>query len=151
LGGDSLRLSIASQPRSLRSPRSVIGTDRVKLNSIDEGVIIDRPRVRGALAQRLAVRLARSSDVPLVDRRERDKLDGVHLDLPGPTRYRPPCLTRGRCHSRTERVVSPARTSLRNSWLNSTSQTLAGDPIPHAARVGASAKSESLDPGHSRQ
>ena len=39
--------------------------------------------MRGALAQRLAIGLARSSDVLPSDRRERDKLDGVDLDLTG--------------------------------------------------------------------
>jgi hypothetical protein len=40
-----------------------------------------RPGVRGALAQRLAVGLAGSSNVRPGDRRERDKLDCVDLDL----------------------------------------------------------------------
>jgi hypothetical protein len=53
----------------------------VKLNSINQRVLVNRPGVRGALAHRLAVRLAGPSDVPLSDRRERDKLDGVDLDL----------------------------------------------------------------------
>src|SRR4051794_10711966 len=44
---------------------------------------------------------------------------------PGPTRYRPPSLTRGRCHSRTDSVISPPRTASRNSRLNSTAPTLA--------------------------
>jgi hypothetical protein len=39
--------------------------------------------MRGAPAQRLAVWLARASDVLGVHRRERDKLDGVDLDLAG--------------------------------------------------------------------
>ena len=39
--------------------------------------------MRSALAQRLAVGFARSSDVLPSDRRERDKLDGVDLDLTG--------------------------------------------------------------------
>ena len=53
----------------------------MELNSIDERVLVDRPGVRGALAQRLAVGLAGSSDVLPGDRRERDKLDGVDFDL----------------------------------------------------------------------
>ena len=40
--------------------------------------------MRGALAQRLTVGLAGPSDVLAGDRRERDKLDGVDLDLTGP-------------------------------------------------------------------
>ena len=53
----------------------------MKLNAVDERVLLDRPGVRGALAQRLAVGLAGSSDVLPGDRRERDKLNGVNLDL----------------------------------------------------------------------
>ena len=60
---------------------SVSGAHRMKLDSIDERVLVDRPSVCGALAQRLAVGLACSSDVPRRDRRERDKLDRVDLDL----------------------------------------------------------------------
>ena len=55
----------------------------MELDSIDERVLVDRSGVCGTLAQRLAVRLARSSDVLPGDRRERDKLDGVKLDLTG--------------------------------------------------------------------
>jgi hypothetical protein len=54
---------------------------RVKLNPVDERVAVDRPGVRCAAAQGLAVRLARSSDVPIRDRRERDQLDRIDLDL----------------------------------------------------------------------
>jgi len=62
---------------------SGIGTDRVELDSIDERVLADRSGVRGALAQRLAVGLAGSSHVVSADRRERDQVDGVNLDLTG--------------------------------------------------------------------
>ena len=55
----------------------------MELDPVDEGVLVDRPRVRGAVAQGLAVGLAGSPDVRLGDRRERDKLDGVDLDLTG--------------------------------------------------------------------
>ena len=58
----------------------------MELDPVDEGVLVDRPRVRGAVAQRLAVGLAGLPDVRLSDRRERDKLDGVDLDQTGPTR-----------------------------------------------------------------
>jgi hypothetical protein len=44
--------------------RSGFRVHRVKLNPIYERVLVDRPGVRGAPAQRLAVRLARSSDIP---------------------------------------------------------------------------------------
>jgi hypothetical protein len=68
----------------MRSPRGLIpGAHRVEFNSMDECVLIDRPGVRGALAQRLAVGLAGSSDVRSGDCRERDELDGVDLDLAG--------------------------------------------------------------------
>ena len=53
----------------------------MELNSIDERVLVDRPRVCGTLAQRLEVGLAGSSDVARGDRRERDELDGIDLDL----------------------------------------------------------------------
>jgi hypothetical protein len=56
----------------------------VELNAINERVLVDRPRMCGALAQRLAVGLAGSSDILRADRRERDKLDDIDLDLTGP-------------------------------------------------------------------
>jgi hypothetical protein len=52
----------------------------VQLDPVDEGVLADRPRVRGAISQGRAVRLASTPDVRLGDRRERDTLDGVDLD-----------------------------------------------------------------------
>jgi hypothetical protein len=55
----------------------------VELDPVDEGVLVDRPRVCGAVAQGLAVGFAGSPDVRLGDRRERDKLDGVDLDQTG--------------------------------------------------------------------
>src|SRR3954463_14065470 len=56
----------------------------MELDPVDEGLVVDRPRVRGAVAQRLAVGLAGSPDVLLGDRRERDELDGVDLDQAEP-------------------------------------------------------------------
>ena len=53
----------------------------MKLNPVDERVLLDRPGVRGAPAQRLAVGLAGSPDVPPGDRRERYKLNRLDLDL----------------------------------------------------------------------
>jgi len=53
------------------------------LDPVDERVLLDRARVRGAVAQGLAVGLAGSPDVRLGDRRERDELDGVDLDQAG--------------------------------------------------------------------
>ena len=53
----------------------------MELDSVDERVLIDRPGVRGALAQRLAVGLAGPSDVLPGDRGEREKFDRVDLDL----------------------------------------------------------------------
>jgi hypothetical protein len=55
----------------------------VELDPVDEGVLVDRPRVRGAVAEGLAVGLAGLPDVRLGDRRERDELDGVDLDQTG--------------------------------------------------------------------
>src|SRR5262245_29779578 len=55
----------------------------MELDAVDERVLVDRPRVRGALAQGLAVGLARAPDVVLGDGRERDELDGVDLDQAG--------------------------------------------------------------------
>ena len=52
----------------------------MELDPVDEGVIVDRPRVRGAVAQGLAVGLAGTPDVCLGDRGERDELDRVNLD-----------------------------------------------------------------------
>ncbi len=98
----------------------------MELNSIGERVLVDRLGVGGALAHRLAVGLAGSSDVRPGDRGERDKLDGVDLDLTGADPVAAACLTRGRFHSRTESVMSPPRTSLRNSRLNSMTRTPAG-------------------------
>jgi hypothetical protein len=63
------------------SRRLLSGARRVELDSINERVLIDRPGVRGAPAQRLAVRLAGSSDILPRDRRERDELNCVDLDL----------------------------------------------------------------------
>src|SRR4051812_11028313 len=52
----------------------------MELDPVHQGVLVDRSRVRGAVAQGLAVGLTASPDVRLRDRRERDKLDGVDLD-----------------------------------------------------------------------
>lgn len=54
----------------------------MKLDSINERVLPDRPGVRCAPAQSLAVGLARPSDVGLRDCSEGDELDCVDLDLP---------------------------------------------------------------------
>ena len=56
----------------------------MELDPVHECVLVDRPRVRGAVAQRLAIGLAGSSNVRRSDRRERDKLDGVDLDQARP-------------------------------------------------------------------
>src|SRR4051794_8462824 len=56
----------------------------MELDPVDEGLLVDRPRVRGAPAQRFAVGLAGSPDVRVGDLRERDKLDGVDFDHPEP-------------------------------------------------------------------
>jgi hypothetical protein len=54
----------------------------VEFDPVDECLLVYRAGVRGALTQRFAVWLAGSSNVLARDRRERDKLDGVDLDLP---------------------------------------------------------------------
>jgi hypothetical protein len=69
--------------RQARTCGSVFEDQRVKFDPVDEGVLVDRPRVRGAAAQGLAVGLAGSLDVCLGDCRERDKLDGVDFDQTG--------------------------------------------------------------------
>jgi hypothetical protein len=69
--------------RSSGKPGGSVRGYSVELNSIDERVLIDRPGVRGALAQCLAVGFAGSSDVLRGDRCEWDKLDGIDLDLAG--------------------------------------------------------------------
>ena len=63
---------------------SVTGAHRVELDSVDERILVDRPGVRGALTQCLAVRLTGSSDVLPGYRRERNQLDAVDLDLTRP-------------------------------------------------------------------
>ena len=69
----------------------VTGAHRVKLNAVDERLLVYWPRMRGPVAQRLAIGFAGSSDVLLGDRREWDKLDGVDLDFTeaGPSSDRP--------------------------------------------------------------
>ncbi len=64
----------------------------MELDAIDERVLVDRPRVRRAPAKRLAVGLAGSPDVGGGDRRERDELDGIDLDLTGPHPVAPSLL-----------------------------------------------------------
>ena len=58
-----------------------LAAGRVKLDPVDERVLVDRPGVCGALAQRLAVGLTGSPDVTSGDRRERDELDRVDLNF----------------------------------------------------------------------
>jgi hypothetical protein len=59
----------------------MIRNHRMELDPVDERVLVNRTGVRGTPAQRLAVDLAGSSDVLPRDRRERDKLDRVDLNL----------------------------------------------------------------------
>ena len=60
---------------------SLTRAHRVELDPVDERVLVYRPGVRGALAQRLAVGLAGSSDVLRRDPREGDKFDRVDFNL----------------------------------------------------------------------
>ena len=108
----------------MRAAGSVVGAQRVELDAVHEGVLVDRACVRGSVTQGLAVGLACSPDVRLGDRRERDELDGVDLDLTRTDPVAPTLPTWGRFHSRTVSVISPARTSARSSRLNSTPRTL---------------------------
>src|ERR1700729_4019039 len=81
---------------------------RVKLNSIHERVVIDRPRMRGTLAQGLAVGLAVSADVLPGARRERHEVGGVDLDLTRPDPIAPALLDPWPLpQSDRERDVSP--------------------------------------------
>ena len=50
--------------RPTSTPSSVVGAHRVELDPVDEGGLVYRPRVRGAVAQGLAVGLAGAPDVP---------------------------------------------------------------------------------------
>src|SRR3954454_15048633 len=52
----------------------------MELDPVHERVFVDRSRVRGPAAQRLAVGLAGAPHVGLADHPERDELDGVDLD-----------------------------------------------------------------------
>jgi hypothetical protein len=67
----------------------------VELDPVDERVLVDRPGVRGALPQRLAVGLAGTSNVLPGDRREREKFDRVDLDLTEADPVTTARLTRG--------------------------------------------------------
>src|SRR5436305_475188 len=68
---------------SPRGRSSVVRADRVELDSVDERVLVDRPGVRGACAQRLTVALAGPQDIVAAHRRKRDELDRIDLDLSG--------------------------------------------------------------------
>jgi hypothetical protein len=71
------RASRPSPDGSLRTQSLGERVHRVELDPIDESVLVDRPGVRRAVAQRLAVGLPSASDVFLGDRRERKKFDRV--------------------------------------------------------------------------
>jgi hypothetical protein len=53
---------------------------------VNEGVLVDRPRVRSAVAQDLAVGLARSPDVRVGHRRKQRSSMASTSIRPGPTR-----------------------------------------------------------------
>jgi len=67
----------------------------VEFDSVDERVVVYRTGVRGAAAQRLAVRLSRSPEVLRGDRRERDEVDDLHLDDARPDPIARPAPARG--------------------------------------------------------
>ena len=50
--------SATGHQRSHRTNLSALVAHRVQLDAVDEGVLVDRPRMRGAVAQGLAVGLA---------------------------------------------------------------------------------------------
>jgi hypothetical protein len=54
----------------------------VELHPVEQRVVADRPGVGGPGAQRLQIGLAGAAHVGRGDRRERQQLDGVDLDLP---------------------------------------------------------------------
>src|SRR6185436_16088728 len=70
----------------------VLGAHRVELDPVHERVLVDRPGVRGAVTQGLAVGLTGAPDVLLGDRRERDELDRVDLDHAEPDAVAPALL-----------------------------------------------------------
>ena len=53
----------------------------VEFDSVDEGVIMNRSGMVGPPSQRVQIRLARSTDVRLVDEGEGDNFDRVNFDL----------------------------------------------------------------------
>jgi NAD(P)-dependent dehydrogenase (short-subunit alcohol dehydrogenase family) len=109
----------------------------VQLDPVHERVLVDRPRVGGALAQRLAVGLAGPpTSAAVIAANGTSSIASISI-RPGPTRYRPPSLTCCRFHSRTVNVMSPANTSLRNSRLNCTPGTLARDVRARLPRLPA--------------
>lgn len=61
---------------------SVECVDDVELDPVDDRLLVDRARVGGPAAQRLAVGLTGTSDVDVADHREGHRFDRVDLDLP---------------------------------------------------------------------
>ena len=67
------------------TPRSVFETHRVELNPVDERVLVDRPRVRGAVAQGLAVGLpARRTSASVIAENGTSSTASTSM-TPGPT------------------------------------------------------------------
>lgn len=56
-------------------------SDHVELDSIKDRVITDGSRMRGTLAERLAIRLTRPTHVSGADRVERDQVERVDLNV----------------------------------------------------------------------
>jgi len=108
----------------------------VELDSVDERILVDRPGVRGALTQCLAVRLTGSSDVLPGYRRERNQLDAVDLDLTGADAVAAALLDpRSLPQSDRERDV-PGQHIVAQLAAELHARTLAGDLAARARRRG---------------
>ena len=53
----------------------------MELDSIEDGVVVDRSGVSRALTQRLSIRFTRPTEVIRADRVERDQVDRIDLDV----------------------------------------------------------------------
>jgi hypothetical protein len=65
----------------LLTDSETISSDHVELDSIQDRVVTDRPRMRRPFAQRLSIGFARSTHINVTDRVEREQIDRVDLDV----------------------------------------------------------------------
>src|SRR5215211_4801665 len=119
-------------PKNFCIGQQIVANARRTLGSLDEGVVVDGPGMRGSVAQGLAVGLAGLSDVRLGDRRERDKLDGVDLDQAGSDPVAAALLDLWPLPQPNRQRDIAGRTSSRNSRLKA--RLCAGDARPAPAR-----------------